>query len=78
MPVSKTNQMLKIELLLDEDLSRFLRIEYEQRGLTLRQISKKIEKLTGYLIDPVVISRWLKRLGIEARKMSWDIRKENS
>ena len=55
MPVSKTNQMLKIELLLDEDLSRFLRIEYEQRGLTLRQISKKIEKLTGYLIDPVVI-----------------------
>ena len=68
---SKTNLMVRVETLLDEEIVKFFRFEYVQRGLTMRQISNKILKLTGILIKPGVLSRWFKILGIPTRKLEW-------
>jgi len=73
MIASKTDLMIKIETLLDEDLVKFFTFEYVNRGLTMRQISIRLEKLTGIKVLPGVMSRWFKLLGIPVRKLKWEM-----
>lgn len=64
---SLTPGMLQVERRIDRPIREYLVDAYEVRGLTQAAIVAELSAEYGVALDIATVSRWMGRLGIEAR-----------
>lgn len=64
---SLTPGMLQVERRIGRPIRDYLADAYEQRGLTQAAIVAELDSVYGVALDTATVSRWMGRMGIEAR-----------
>ena len=69
MPYKKTDKMKLTELYLSEPIQKFLRREYREKGVSIVELTKMLNKKTGMKTEQSTVWKWLKTFNI--RRKLW-------